>query len=478
MIKNKLINHNFPIIFLLLLCLSCVVLHSSFGRPLWIDEFLHFAFGSYKTTPEAWGMISQSILGVNHGQTGIYMLINYWLMQLFGANTFWLRFPSIISGLFLFLATLYLFRLWGLPFLWQVMGILALASQTQLMYFVGEARPYMPLVTAAVCTLGYYSTPLSQRSRPIFTLFGLFSILMGVLFHPYFSVYWLAIIVFTYCQKLIEAGEKFSVYSVLEHVNIPLSVMGTIVYFYLGSLTWLRGRPDFEFTLDPFQFVKKDQLIIPFIKWGHFEFLQKLLYPFFLYPFLIVTILILIVIFSKNHQRVYLKNIISPVLLIIMALSISIFLSYISFRSNYWILTRQWVASIALVSLGFIWFAYKVSKLLWKNHVILAFLWMILCFAPIGIKFTEVAKTNSQLMGERLAKTATLSPESQDSFKDLESIEYFDKPETLKSWLSKINAANNSGKPTSDYWVSLANKNIQQGGKVWKGFRSFYDDSK
>ncbi|NEQ07910.1 MAG: hypothetical protein F6K37_18750 [Moorea sp. SIO4E2] len=319
--KNKLINYHISNICLLLLCLFCVALNSSFGRPIWIDEFLHFAFGSYDTTAEAWNAISQSILTINHGQTGIYMLIDHWLMQLFGANIFWLRFPSIFSGLVLFLAAIYLFRLWGMPFFWQVIGILALFSQTQLMYFVGEARPYMPLVTATVCTLAYYSTPLPQRTRAIFTFFGLFSILMGVLFHPYFSVYWLAIIVFTYLQKLIQTGGKISINSVLKHTNIPLSVLGTIVYFTLGLLTWLRERP--EFTFAPFHWVKKDELLITFMEFSHFEFLQKLLYPLLIIIFVIFSIIIV----YPKLRKVYLKELISPVFLIIIALGISIVLS-------------------------------------------------------------------------------------------------------------------------------------------------------
>ncbi|NEO91046.1 MAG: hypothetical protein F6K56_12680 [Moorea sp. SIO3G5] len=418
-----------------------------------MDEFLHFAFGSYDTTAEAWKYISQSILTINHGQTGIYMLIDHWLMQLFGANIFWLRFPSIFSGLVLFLAAIYLFRLWGMPFFWQVIGILALFSQTQLMYFVGEARPYMPLVTATVCTLAYYSTPLPQRTRPILTFFGLFSILMGVLFHPYFSVYWFAIIVFTYLQKLIQTGQKISINSVIKHTNLPLSVLGTIVYFTLGLLTWLRERP--EFTFDPFHWVKKEQLLITFMEFSHFEFLQKLLYPLLIIIFVILSIIIV----YPKLRKVYLKELISPIFLIIIALGISIFLSYVSFRSNYWILPRQWVASISLVPLAFVWLGYKISKIFAKIHIIIAFLWIMLCFTPIVLQFQKVAISNYQALRERLAQTSVISKESQESFEDLESIEYFERK-------------------SNQYWESLANKNIQQGGKVWKGFRSFYSPPK
>ena len=473
MIKNKFVNYHLSNICLLLLCLFCVALSSSFGRPLWIDEFLHFALGGYETTTEAWNIISHSILAVNHGQTGIYMLIDYWLMQFFGANIFWLRFPSIFSGLVLFLSALYLFRLWGMPFLWQVIGIFALSSQTQIMYYVGEARPYMPLVTATVCTLAYYSTPLSQRKRPIFIFFGLFSILIGVLFHPYFSIYWLVIILFTYVQKLIETGEKFSINSILKHTNILLSTLGIIIYIYLGLLTWLRGHPNLEFKFDPFQWIKKDKLIITFMELSHFEFLQKFLYPLIS----IIAIIFSIVVFFPNLRKTYLKDLISPISLIVMSLGISIFLSYVSFRSDYWILTRQWVASIALVSLSFVWLAYKISKILSKFHITLTFLWIILCFAPIAIKFNEVARSNYQLLKERATQISVLPKESQESLKYLESIEYFEKPETLKSQFFS-GSTNNFGKSTNDYWVFLANKNIQQGGRVWKGFRGFYGNPK
>ena len=51
------------------------------GRPIWIDEFVHFAFGAFGSTSEAWAAITTSINGVNHGQTGVYMLIDYWLFS-------------------------------------------------------------------------------------------------------------------------------------------------------------------------------------------------------------------------------------------------------------------------------------------------------------------------------------------------------------------------------------------------------------
>ena len=73
-------NKNIVNLFWLFFCLLLVALNSSVGRPIWIDEFLHFTLGSHYSTSEAWDSINKSIvgdeshIGVNHGQTGIYMM--------------------------------------------------------------------------------------------------------------------------------------------------------------------------------------------------------------------------------------------------------------------------------------------------------------------------------------------------------------------------------------------------------------------
>jgi hypothetical protein len=81
-----------------LLSSAVVVLYASIGRPIWLDEFLYFAFGGFRTTGSAWHAIRHSIAGINFGQTGIYMLLDYWLLKIFGANSFALRLPSILSA--------------------------------------------------------------------------------------------------------------------------------------------------------------------------------------------------------------------------------------------------------------------------------------------------------------------------------------------------------------------------------------------
>jgi hypothetical protein len=88
--------------------LACygIALYMSLGRPIWIDEFLHFAVAAIPSSAPAWQTITRSITGVNHGQTGVYMMLDYWLLSAFGANAVVLRLPSILSGIFLMDSTM------------------------------------------------------------------------------------------------------------------------------------------------------------------------------------------------------------------------------------------------------------------------------------------------------------------------------------------------------------------------------------
>src|SRR5262245_47420459 len=108
-----------------------LTLNMSLGRPIWIDEFLHFAVAAQTSTADAWRVIRNSIAIVNHGQTGIYMILDYWLTSAFGANAIILRLPSILSGAFLLASSLWLIRNLRLSILWQLMTLAALFGQAQ-----------------------------------------------------------------------------------------------------------------------------------------------------------------------------------------------------------------------------------------------------------------------------------------------------------------------------------------------------------
>ncbi len=149
---------------LVVLAVFITIINSGFSKPLWIDEYLHFAMGSLTFT-EAIQVIAETTGdGVNWGQTGTYLFLDYLLGNLFGANLWALRAPSIISGFILLLAAVYFMRARGLSRPWQLIALLILGSQWTLMYYVGEARPYLPMAASAVAVLAYYSVDVRRRS--------------------------------------------------------------------------------------------------------------------------------------------------------------------------------------------------------------------------------------------------------------------------------------------------------------------------
>lgn len=429
-------------ILLVCFCLGSVLLHASFGRPIWIDEFLHFALGSHQSTVDAWDSISKTVVSFNHGQTGTYMIVNYWLLQLFGASSFWLRFPSLIAGFLTFLSSLYLFRLWSMPVLWQFIGILALFCQSTLMYFVGEARPYMPLVAATVGILTYYSTPLLKRKEPRIACLGLFSIGVGTLFHPYFSLYWLSICIFTYLHQLNETQRKLSIATFVAHCNLAFSGIGIFLYFSLGYFTWLRGRPDFSF--DPFEWIRSNGLVKTFFNLSHLQFLEGVIYPFL---GILLSILILVLIVPRARQRLA-ATLIPPIALLGISFTISGLLSLASLLQDYWILPRQWAASIALSTLAIVWFAQRLSAILGQFHKLANVAWLIIFFTPILINAHKVFSVQiANLLAEPAAVEQQITTGSEQA--------------------DKIPTNN-------DEWVVLANANIKAGGQVWPIFRAFY----
>ena len=140
-------------------------LYSGIWRPIWFDEFLHFAMGGM-TWEYALKTVDYTTIEVNHGQTGVYMLLDWLLLQAFGASAVALRLPSLLAAALLLAAAVTFLRRRGFGYGWQYLVLLALAAHTALIWFTGEARPYMPLAAAGVAVLAYYQYDASSRRRP------------------------------------------------------------------------------------------------------------------------------------------------------------------------------------------------------------------------------------------------------------------------------------------------------------------------
>jgi hypothetical protein len=423
---------------------SCavIVLYASIGRPLWIDEFLHFAFAGFQSTVSAWHAIRHSIASFNFGQTGIYMLVDYWLLKAFGANTLALRLPSILSTGLMFWGGLHFLKSRGYKAIWRFTLILCYLGQATLMYYTGEARPYMALAGASVATFAYYILIPEERRQWSVRALGWISILWGAAIHPYFAFYWLTLCAFGYLVALYEGRSKFSWKAVTIHVNIPISISGSFVYFWIGFVTWLKRSP--KLSLDPFQWVSQANLYETFVDTSHFQFLWKLGSSWLLF-----TAAVCIVHFSLNSGvKKFSKRLVPPCALTWLAMFLSVYVSWESFRHHYWILPRQWVASIALVPIAFIWLCAELTNVIERVSTVARWLIPVISLSvTLVCSFPQAANQYHSFLVAILHRpsSADFAPPPQNA-------------------LPRDN----------DEWVALANKNVVSGGAVSPVFRFFY----
>jgi hypothetical protein len=422
-----------------------VALHGSFGRPIWIDEFVHFALGSHVSTSEAARTIYETTVGLSHGQTGVYMLLDYWLMQLFGASATALRAPSLVSALLLLWGAVALLRWRGFGLVWQVLVVLAVAGHGSLMHFAGEARPYMPLAAATVGTAAYYLAPAARRGFAPVEALGVTSIVWGALFHPYFALYWLAVFAFAHAVAIAEDDRSLGLRSLLTHVNLPLSAGGAATYFTVGALTWLRGGPEFT-GMDPFHYVKREALLAEFIDHTHLNFLQRGHRVAFLVLLCAVPLVVAIL---PRRWRAAARPVAVPGVLFVLALALAVLMGWLSYRRNYWILGRQFVASMALVVVAFVWFWAELARAARPASRVLSAVALAVAVFVVGRPASRVLARNADALVRHVR--ASPSPTGEPGPPG-------DAPPP----------ADNDG------WVELANRNIRAGGPVWPVFRKYY----
>ena len=433
--------------------LSCVLLglYSSWNRPLWYDEMVYFVLGGFDSTRDVLHVVSETTTNVNQGVTGAFMVLDYWSLSAFGAHLWALRLPSLFFGAYFLLAGAIFLRgrgvswigVWALPVL--------LVGQQTLMYYAGEARTYMPLVAAVVGVLAYYFTPFDQRKKVGAVVLGWSAVLIGVLFHPYFALYWPVILGFA---ALVQGQWR----RLLTFANPLLVLVGSAIYFVVGSLTWLRGNAVTQ-DLDPF-FWLQDPLwraITAQLFQGIYN--QRLFVVAFG-----VLILITAVLSVRSRQDVGLTFRVwwPPLLLITLAWSLALAVSLVSLQQQFWIIPRQWIASIALVAVGIVWFwsvaLHRVGKVVGR---------------PIAIVMTVA-------VGGLIA--ATSLPATLDQIRKLQEWAAFRSATSIaklpdREDLALELRAQESGQATpipDEIWVEFANANASRGGEVWPEFAQYY----
>ena len=428
-----------------------IVLYSRYRHDIWIDEFLHFAIGSMSTTAEAWSVIVQSIGTFNFNQTGVYMLADFWLLKLVGASAFALRLPSLLSAAWLLTCASVFCRVRGLANLWQVVLITALLAQPWVMNFAAEARPYMPLAAATVGTLTFYVTPIERRLGWLWVV-GIVSIGLGALMHPYFPGYWAAMICLGLLLALIEGQVRIAAPDILRVCDAKLVVLGLAVYCIVGALTWMRGAIALD--LDPFQRIQRDQLVAATIDWTHLAFIYGfgMSRHYATNPRVITLFLMIASVLAyplvPQRLRASVLALLSPVALAVGALVMSAVLSWISYRQHYWILERQWIASVALMPFAVVWYVAELGcqfdhRRRWSSTAL-----ALGCLVVLACSLTNIVPQ----------KVAELRHDIQNP----------STPQVMTGDQQPPQPLNN------DQWVALANSNIADGGPVWSVFRQYY----
>ncbi|NDY83479.1 hypothetical protein G3I67_09570 [Orrella sp. NBD-18] len=445
--RNRLIYTWCTNSILFIISVALLALYIPYAKPIWIDEFLHFALGGFESTVEVLKVIDKTTKTFNHGQTGFYMLIDYYLLKIFGANAFAMRLPSLISGCLLIIAGIIFLRAKKIGLIGQIAYVVALFGQVNLMNYIGEARPYMPLASSVVGVLAYYSITEDNRDKAIVNILGWSSVLWGALMHPYFILYWFAVCIFSIWSKWFNNQKRLKMKELANLINVQLACTVLVLTIGLGSLTWLRTRTEI-FKFDPFQWITQT-LWVEFTAFSHFAFISNAR----IYISLAVFCPLIYVILPRKN-KINIKEFVEPSIMIIGALIISSLLAFISYTQSYWILPRQWIASQAIVVLGYAWIVGIVMKKVEKINKIISVVSGLL------------------IMGYLMAEV-----EPKVKIKVIEKIEDIKKNKLFEN-NEAINKKNITIPTSNDEWVMLARKNIKQGGVVWPVFRSYYEITK
>ena len=433
--------------------ITVVILYCALDKPIWFDEVFHFCLGGFSSVDSAWHALKPSLADWNHGQTGFYMMLDYFLLKLFGASSFALRLPSILSAIWLLASAIIIIKYLKFGLLWQILILSAFFSQYTLMNYTMEARPYIPLAAASVGITAYYYAPTHLRKRLDIKLIGWGSVVLGSLMHPYFSLYWCALFCTGYLHRINNNFQRITLSTIVDHLNPVMFLTGITIFFGIGSLSWMQGSPDFQsdlFRMDPFQWVKLSQFPRLFF-WNHFEFIHfAVIVKVILALFCLIPIAWLFVP-SRNKKNFH--PLLSPIILFFISIILALLISYISYLRSYWIINRQWIASIALVPIATVWFAGELARLANSRHWIFGFS-VMLVFTLLIILPTIIHIDNHLYQIEKIANEKRIQNQS-----------YRLPPVNQLEQLKRIDI---------DEFIKMANKNIQIGGPVWPYFKYFY----
>jgi hypothetical protein len=255
------------------------------------------------------------------------------------------------------ISALIIIKMKGYGFAWQVLCLITFMSQTFVMYFAGEARPYMALSGFSLASLIYFAATGPQRQISILRYSSWLFICLLVLFHPFGIIY----IAMMWLWSTLAYGETFPKQ---RWTRLWFSASGTSrLLFAIGIAAtchgpiWLLGGAGQK--LDPFAFSAREALTVQVLV-AHLGHLAVPHYSWRL--LLILALAALLFTLTRNGASILKSQMVAPSTLILFSFLVTGLIIAISYFNGYWILSRQWIASMALVTFGSIWLLAAASK--------------------------------------------------------------------------------------------------------------------
>ena len=406
--------------------------------------------GAATSISDAWFIVERTTTAVNHGHTGAYLLYSYIALSEFGASSIILRAPAILSGALLMLFSICLFRVQGYSIFWQYLAVISLFGQTLIVYFIGEARTYMPLTASVVGLLAYYMGRARGIDSRALRMTGIGSASFGVLMSPYIAIYWPAVAFVGYISFLFEKRQAPNLRTLWSFLNLPLVTSGVVAFFLIGMFTWMRGSP--TFTFDPFEWIRTPSIWAHLLDYSHIQFLSRRKTA----AIVLTVAAIICCCYFGVKDKSGLSGLSIPVLLLGTTAVVSALIAYFSYRMNYWILGRQFTTSAALIALGVIWLWAECARLLRQRSALAS---LVIGLTAAFILFGQVRHNHDTQWSRQRAQV-----------------------EARVTMLSEIVCTPFTNTPHhlpiqegNDAWVAEANRNILCGGPVWPLFRSYYE---
>jgi hypothetical protein len=420
-----------------------IVMYSSFERPIWFDEFVQFAMGGmdFKYAIQT---IDWTTIEVNQGQTGLYHLIDYFLLQVFGASAMALRFPSIISGAVLIFAAVVFIKSKGLDRNWQMLTVIALFGHSFLMFFVGEARSYMSMAASAVAMFSYYSLNAEQRRTFTGRFLGVFGFIVGSMMHPYWMVFFGLSLIFSSWTMKKFPFVNVNLKSWMTFINPRFAISGLILYVLIGQLTWMRKQIQWSF--DPWQFNGGSaegafrSFLYDQFSGGGINFWWPL------------TLLGLALVLIVGYRILGAPGLLDSIALLAVALFSSAFVTWLSLYRGFWVYERQWLGGLAIGVIALVWMFGELWRYARSNN---NFVLRILVYSFVSLTVV----------------TALFAMRNQ--------------VEALMSYQQEQKKIVDDGREPIDFKIGnysdvdpvlAANINIKRGGPVWPYFTDWYNN--